>query len=251
MLAPWQALMDPFLSAGRPIIQMSAEALRAWRIDLNRGQRAEEVGRCSELQAFFALACQQHLTYQTPKAIKDKDNKQLGTGLRCRQCSHNNGEQLPKPVSQHEASAWRAVSTAFRAALLVEIRVLGGNWGAADIWLPWLENGQRLDLIIMIDGDKHISKGWGDVDVALQKEIDHDFNEECWQQDHKLLRMYSDDRDEWGQLISQALSKAEQDPLQKFQQFSSRYSARTDEVNREARMSFWNKRTTGTYFKDQ
>lgn len=246
--------MGPFWSAGRPIIQMSVQVRSAWRIDYNGGKSADDVGRCSELQAFFNLTCSpgfEHLTYRTPKDITDKEKKQLGMGLRCRQCSHNRGALQPKPVSKHEALAWQAVSDNFRAPMLVEIWVLGKNWGAADIWLPWLENGQQLDMILMIDGEKHFAKGWGNVDVAAQQAIDHRFNEECWKQDHKLLRLYSDDKEEWGLLISQALRQAVHEPLQKFQLFSSQYGARTSEVNRQACMSFSHKRTTGTFFQSQ
>lgn len=233
---------------------MSTSAQRAWRVDCNGRTRAHAVGRCSELQAFFELHCElgcKHLTYRTPKDIKDKDNAESGTGLRCRQCSHNRGMVQPKPVSTHEAAAWQVVKELFKFHMLVEIRTLGGNWGAADIWLPWLPSGQRIDLIIMIDGEKHFSGGGWEISVAEQKVKDHNFNEECWKQDHRLLRMYSDDRQEWGQLITEALRKSEHAPMQKFQMFSFKYGNRTSEVNRDACMSFCHRRKSGTYFEGQ
>ena len=180
------------------------------------------------------LACWIHLTFRTPKAVKDKDNAEAGSGLQCRQCCHAHGQRLRKPVSRHEADAWQVISARFTGQILVEIRILGKNWGAADVWLPWLANGQRLDLIIMIDGEKHFAKGWGEVSVAEQKRVDSAFNAECWKQNRNLLRLYSDDKHEWGALITAAVQKAQHNPMQKFQQFSSKYASRTSEINRSA-----------------
>lgn len=233
---------------------MSEHVRSTWRVDHNNWTGADDVGRCSELQAFFDLMCDpghKHLTYRTPKAITDKEKKQCGTGLKCRQCSHYKGEVQLKPVSKHEAEAWQVVLERFTAPMLVEIWVLGKHWGAADIWLPWHEDGSGLDLIIMIDGEKHFANGWGDVDVAAQKLIDHNFNEECWLQGHKLLRLYSDDKHEWGHLITEALRQARREPCQRFQRFSSQFATRTSEVDREADLSSCHPRNTGTYFESQ
>lgn len=240
------------MSAGRPIIQMSAELQAAWRLDLNRNIPANKVGRRSELQAFFWLVCRIHLTYKSPKAITERELEEPGAALTCRQCSYHRGEELPQPVSRHEVHAWQILTAHFSADILyvlVEVRVLGGNWGAADIWLPWSASGTRLDLIIMIDGEKHFSKGWGEVTVPKQKRIDHRFNAECWRQDHRLLRLYSDDKDEWPGLIATALQKAVHEPSKRFQLFSAEFADRTEEVDKDADMSFSHRRNAGMYFE--
>lgn len=198
---------------------------------------------------FFMLRCRVHLTYITPKCLKDNDNQEQNSGLRCRQCSHANGEELRKAVSTHESDAWRVVRRCFSGHILVEIRVLGGRWGAADIWLPWFANGNRLDLIIMIDGEKHFAKGWG-VDVADQISIDGNFNQACWEQEHRLLRLYSDEKDSWEALINAALHMAQAEPLRKFQHFSSMYVRRTGQENRDAVMDYTGHRRTGAYFQE-
>lgn len=227
---------------------MSHEAQLAWRFSMNGGVPAAEVGRCSEIQYFFLLRCRTHLTYITPKCLKDNDNEEQGSGLRCRQCSHADGQELRKFVSQHEADAWHVVRRCFSGHMLVEIRVLGGRWGAADIWLPWSANGARLDLIIMIDGEKHFTKAWG-VNLEQQKRIDKRFNQACWEQEHRLLRLYSDEKDTWEALISSALHMAHVKPLRKFQRFSSKYAQRTGQHNRDAGMDGTGHRDTGAYFQ--
>lgn len=235
---------------------MSARVQFAWKQEWNRQTQSNEVGRCSELQFFFCLYFGLHLcghfTYKTPKRIKDRDNEVQTSGLQCRRCMHAAGELMLKAVSAHEAKAWGVVDRCFAGHMLVEISVLGGNWPIADIWLPWSQDGcQRLDLIIMIDGEKHFSKAWMDTDVRKQQQIDIAFNAECWRQEHKLLRLYSDDDDEWEQLITQALARAHAQPMQKFQQFSKQFNARVNAKDRTAPMIGTGQRNTGAYFEPE
>ena len=127
----------------------------AWLIRFNGRVLVWEVGKCSEIQNFFLLECGVHIIYRTPKDITDKEKSELYSGLRCRQCRHCAGLTLNKPVSSHEEHAWLLVSSCFPGHILVEVKILGQRYGAADIWLPWSANGQRFDLIIMIDGEMH------------------------------------------------------------------------------------------------
>lgn len=214
-----------------------------------------EVGRCSEIQFFFftylGLRLCGHVTYKTPKIIKDKDNERKMSGLECRQCVHAAGGTLLKAVSSYEATTWQAVKGCFSGHMLVETSVLGGNWPIADIWLPWFENSQqRLDLIIMVDGETHFDKP-RKVTKLKQMRIDHAFNHECWNQEHKLLRLHCKDQDDWEQQIMRALARAQAQPANKFRQFSANYKDLRSENDKEEAMSFHGQRDTGAFFKNE
>ena len=233
-------------SAGRPIKPMSAYIQRAWLIRFNGCVLVWEVGRCSEIQFFFLLECGLHIIYRTPKDITDKEKAELFSGLHCRQCRQSAGMMLSKPVSSHEEVAWRILRSCFLGPILVEVKILGKRYGAAEIWLPWSANGQRLDLIVMIDGEMHYEDGQRGVDK--QKDVDMAFNDMCWQQEHKLLRLYSDEKAIWRECMMAALRMCESYLEMKFQHFSARYAERTNQNSRLQVMNQVHQRKTGAYF---
>ena len=231
---------------------MSEQARHLWEPELNGRVAVTDVGRCSEIQFFFWLDCEQHLTYTSPKCIRDKEKQAQQSGLACRQCHHAMGLRLQRFVSKHEVTAWQVLQSCFTDARLVEIKVLGERWGATDIWLPWCKDRQqRLDLIIMIDGEGHIRKKTYNITVAQQKKIDKDFNDECWRQDHRLLRLHMDDKEAWRNHIVDALQRYDCQPDMKFRRFSNCYPADDDHELMEAPMNGRHVRQTGAYFEDQ
>lgn len=236
-------------SAGRPIIPMSGLAQRAHeRTGLNLNAAAKDIGRCSELQCFFELECRCHLTYRTPKSISNKE-KQGKRSLDCRRCDYDAGEELANPPSIHEVEAWELMESCFEGQILIEVNVLGALWGLTDIWLPYWDDGALLDLIIMIDGEGHFSRKTFSTSVAEQKAIDGRFNETCWQQEHKLLRLHSGDKADWQHLINSALRMCGLQPLHKFQLFSRSYGHAAHAMLRSAPMNFRGHRTSGAYFE--
>lgn len=219
---------------------------RAWLICYNGRVLVWEVGKCSEIQYFFLLECGYHIIYRTPKDITGKEEAEVFSGLHCRQCRHSAGLMLRKPVSSHEELAWLITRSCFLGPILVEVKILGKRYGAADIWLPWSTNGQRFDLIIMIDGEMHYEDG--QQGVEQQKDVDMAFNNMCWQQEHRLLRLYSDEKAIWRECIVAALQMCRSYPEMKFQHFSTRYAERTQQNSRLQIMNHLHQRKTGAYF---
>lgn len=62
---------------------------------------------------------------------------------------------------------------------VVEVKILRGTFGAADIYIP------QLDLIIQLDGEEH--------DKAERMARDAAFNAECVRQGRRLLRLHYND----------------------------------------------------------
>lgn len=213
----------------------------------NNHQPADEVGRCSEIQFFFRLACGCHFTYTTPRSITNRRKRPRDSGLRCRICDYLEGRHKGRPISQHEVYAWAILHARLKCRICVEIKVLGKQYGAADIWLPFSPAGSRIDLVIMIDGEHHFHTKWDDVEH--QQAVDNAFNVECWRQEHRLLRLCFHDKHEWAELIDLCVTKAEIGPHKKFQMLSSHYVVHTGHVNREADMDHRHHRKTGAYFE--
>ena len=235
------------LLAGRPIKVMDPSIQTAFLATWNNFVLAHEVGRCSQIQYFFQLDCLCHFTYRTPKNITHLRKDPEKTGLECRICHYLKGELQGRPVSKHEAYAWAILHSLLKCRILVEIKVLGEKYGAADIWLPISPRGLRIDLVLMIDGEHHFKTKWDEIEHQMA--VDKAFDDECWRQEHRLVRLCSDDKHEWADCIDLAVTKAELEPDKKFQLFSSQYATRTAQVNREAIMNDRHNRETGAYFE--
>lgn len=198
---------------------------------------------------FFELICGQHLAYKTPKTISGLEREHPNVpdaGLKCRQCDYHAGQELANPPSVHEVNAWAVLDACFDGPVLIQTSVLGGDWGLTDIWLPYWDDGALLDLIIMVDGEGHFHKQTYSTSPGQQQDIDTRFNNECWRQEHKLLRLHFNDKASWEHLLTLALRMCEQEPLHKFQLFSQSYGMHT---YRHAPMSFRGHRTSGAYFR--
>lgn len=217
--------------------------LAAW----NNMKLPHEVGRCSEVQYFFRLDCGCHFTYRTPKYISDLRKCPQDSGLRCRICHYLSGHLQGRPVSKHEVYAWAILHTLLRCRILVEVKVLGEKYGAADVWLPISPRGLRIDLVLMIDGEHHFKTKWDNIEHQIR--VDNAFNDECWRQEHQLLRLSCYDKPEWADCIDLAMTMAELEPQRKFQLFSSYYSGNTIHVNRQDIMNHRHHRKTGAYFE--
>ena len=119
---------------------------------------------------------------------------------------------------------------------LVEIRVLKGMYGAADIWVPFkgseavaAATGQArvpIRLVIMVDGEAHFLADHAAPDVSLQQQqrIDSDFNERCWVLNLRLLRLHFKDTRHYSQLIHKALERCLTAPEIRFQMLSASFA---------------------------
>jgi hypothetical protein len=76
---------------------------------------------------------------------------------------------------------------------LVEVKVLQGRFGAADIYIP------SLHLIIQVDGHHH--------DHFKQLETDSLFDQQACLQGYALLRLHHDDRGTWYAAIASVAAK--------------------------------------------
>lgn len=114
---------------------------------------------------------------------------------------------------------------------LVEIRILKGMYGAADIWVPFkgsaasIVPGQPrvpIRLVIMVDGEAHFLANHAAPDTSLEKQqrIDQDFNNRCWQLNLRLLRLHYSDTKFYSQLINTAIRRCLAAPGIRFQMFS-------------------------------
>ena len=104
-----------------------------------------------------------------------------------------------------------------------------------------------IDLVLMIVGEHHFKTEWDDIEHQMA--VDRAFSDECWRQEHRLVRLGSDDKHEWADCTDLAVTKAELEPNKKFQPLSSKYATRTAQANREAIMSCRHKDETGAYFE--
>lgn len=117
---------------------------------------------------------------------------------------------------------------------LVEIRILQGMYGAADIWVPFegsiasVQAGQLrtpIRLVIMVDGETHFSADHAAPRVSLeeQQRIDKDFNDRCWLLNLRLLRLHHKDTKQYSKLIHRAIERCLAGPTTRFQMFSASF----------------------------
>lgn len=207
--------------AGRPAQPMSREAQTAYYGIWNVHHNASEVPSCSRIGCYFVARCGLHLTYHTPDYIK----RQPIIALDCRQCAHDAGVQhVGNDVSRYESLAWRIVRSLFLGHMLVEVSILGGRLGKADIWLPYDTCGQlRLNLIIQVDGEGHTCYSMRGRSVAVQQDRDERFNTACWQQGRRLLRLHHADKLQWPQFVQFAIQECRTWPGRSFAWFTDSY----------------------------
>jgi hypothetical protein len=118
-----------------------------WHPTLNTDITIHTVGRAEEIQCFFYRRCLSHLAFQSPKSILDNNR----ISLHCRICGLYAQPLEARNPSQYESAAYLAVKSLGLAAdqVLVEIRILKGNFGAVDIWL------RDAQLLVMVDGESY------------------------------------------------------------------------------------------------
>lgn len=167
-----------------------------WHPTLNTDVALHTVGRAEETQCFLYRRCLCHLAYQSPKSILDNNRNSLD----CRICGLYAEPLKARKPSQYEYAAYSAVKSLGLAAdqLLVEIRVLKGNFGAVDIWL------RDAQLLIMVDGESHFDDAHT-VTSHDQRAIDGRFNSAAIDQKYDVLRLHYKDAYRFASIIRHAL----------------------------------------------
>ena len=200
---------------------MAKAAQAAFFSPWNGGIEACRVPSCSGQLYYFVAECRLHLVLHTPRYIK----RELVKALACRQCSHQNHKvHLGLPVSSHEALAWHVLRSVFPGHMLVEVSVLGGRFGKADIWLPCCPLGcNKLDLVIQVDGEGHTHQAMPGRSLVEQQLRDERFNDECWQQGLSLLRLHHADKLHWQLSMLYAIQACQCWPYMKFRWFTNSY----------------------------
>jgi very-short-patch-repair endonuclease len=152
-------------------------------------------------QYYWNLSCNKHVRILTIQGAKRQVDDQRHVGLlstceRC-SCAYKLGpEPLPDDIhrSYYEQVAWLKLEDVLASAqvmqymastagmlhgrelgYVVEVKVLRGRYGKADIYIP------AIDLIIQVDGEHH--------DSAHQQFIDAKFNTEAVRQHRRVLRL--------------------------------------------------------------
>ena len=197
---------------------MTTEVQTAFCSPWNGGAEAANIRSCSGKVYYFVAECGCHLILRTPRYIKREPLKAFA----CRQCRHERQTlQVGLPVSSYEAYAWQVVRSVFAGHMLVEVNVLGGRHGKADIWLPRCPASDgKLDLVIQVDGEGHTHYAMHGRSVAQQQCRDERFNDECWQQGLSLLRLHHADKLQWRWCVLIAIQACQCWPDNKFRWFS-------------------------------
>ena len=101
----------------------------------------------------------------------------------------------------------------------VYVKVLGGRFGPADIFIP------QVNLIVAVDGPGHMEEDCKTVPLRVQMAIDQRFNGECIRQGVYLLRMHYQDVlfQDTAAYVLRALSLILQQPGSGFVMYSKRY----------------------------
>lgn len=180
--------------------------------DKDKGAYVSTMVLSNRTQYYWKLPCEKHLVYQGIQAAKDQ-LEELGHMsdcidksdrhcIRCKNGYKGRGYAQPSSRGQRNQSyfvqtAWLALDTCLvdnrlvhdtilqpasdsltgpDFGYVVEAKILGGTYGAADIYVP------LIDLIIQVDGQSH--------DHPTQKAVDARFDNECMAQGRNVLRLH-------------------------------------------------------------
>ena len=198
---------------------MSQEAQQSFHKKWNGGKEACKVGSCDEKPYVFDCRCASHVTICNAKSVKDNPNI-----LNCRQCLYAAGEPTGRPVSSHEAYAWQVFRLACSGPLLVEIRLLGRNHAAADLYYPFDAKAEMLlDLMIMIDGEGHSTHPHHGRSIAAQQARDRAFDVAVMAAGRNLLRLDYRDKEDWSTLMQDAVIACKDPASKPFVMYSQKY----------------------------
>ena len=157
----------------------------------------------------FYCSCKQHTHTMSVKALVGSHP----CGYPCRICSK-------KADSKQELQA-RGALQVLGVDFQVYPKVLGGKFGAADIFVP------SAQLIIAVDGPQHLFGDCKTVCNALQRKRDASFDSAALQQGKRLLRLHCRDVElgDAGRYIRWALKFCSLKPHLCFRMYSKRYRA--------------------------
>lgn len=131
---------------------------------------------------------------------------------------------MAKPVSSYEAHAWQIFREQCFRLFLVEIKLLGREHGAADIWWPGpAALLAPLGLVIMIDGEGHSTKPHHGKPIAKQQAVDRKFDHACLDHGFQLLRLDYRGKLDWPELMQHAVMDCTAYPHQPFAMYSASY----------------------------
>ena len=204
---------------------LSAHAMQAFAFPYNGLVHPASIGRSSRACFYFWANCGVHLVFHSARYVHEDS----WAALNCRRCSP------PQPLSSHEEYAWNMLqaSLSTQYVWLPEAPVAGYKMRPADIWLPFTAGMSNcLDLVVQIDGEQHFTTPMYGISIAQQQARDARFNDACWAQGLRVLRLHHSDKHEWPQLLQNAIWSALQRPQVKFRWFSSSFARQDVEARR-------------------
>lgn len=160
-----------------------------------------------EVQRVYWCKCWRHTRLLTTKTLVGR----YPAGIDCKICA----EVADSSLELIARAALQQAGITFQ----VYIKVLGGRFGAADIFIP------QANLIIAVDGPGHMEEDCKTVSLHVQMAIDTRFNRECIKQGVYLLRMHHKDV-HFGdtlQYVLKALRLICMQPGSSFVMYSKRY----------------------------
>ena len=166
----------------------------------------DSVNASTTEQCYFKKLCGRHYSKQSPKSLHHNFQIRGGTSLDCKACQVYNWRSKSVRPSQYESVAYKAVFNlpddlqVPEEEVLIDHKLLGGDFSAVDIYLP------SLNLCIMVDGEGHFCKHHG-ITAQKQDEIDHKFNTEAINSGHKVLRLHYEDAGLYASIVRVAIER--------------------------------------------
>lgn len=165
----------------------------------------EDVGRHCNSRCVISRLCGKHLALLQPKSVFDNFEGRCNA-LDCKICGHFNNTKYQTHASTFELVAYRAVEDLpldlgiGQQDWFIEASMLGGNFGAIDIYFP------RFKLCIMIDGQLHFDRQRSNASAftsaaVKQQARDARFNAEALSHGFSILRLHHADHGIFRQII--------------------------------------------------
>lgn len=155
------------------------------------------------------MHCGQHYAYLTVRTIEDD-----GRALTCLRCQPLDG----KP-SQHERTAYEYIEALQKCheynniLWVCEARIVK-NKAPVDVYFV------QEKLVLQIDGEAHFKGKLYNTLATAQARIDARFDDACWNQGFKLVRVHFKDLHTLDSLLAQAIDLCRQQPVARFALYS-------------------------------
>jgi very-short-patch-repair endonuclease len=177
---------------GRKVSEQPSYVRDSFQGQLHPGVDVMKLGIYNTGQYYFLCECGQHMAFMTVEAVY-----RTGKPPSCKQC----GVGVNVKASTHEKKAYAMLtSMKLKGIIVTECKVLGGRYGAADIWVPHLKT------LIMIDGEHHSAGRMHTKHYKQQVAVDMRFTEAALAKGFNVLRVGDQDVEHLDQYMEQLLA---------------------------------------------